>query len=252
MRLALILLIVFIVSCNSNGTKTDTDSVPDKDLISDTDIQDATPDEKPDPDIIDNDNEKPDADNVSAECLDLKVQANVIKTGFPFKDKNGKPTFCRQGCDTPTETDPQCVRNIWEWDNWEKYQEYLAAEKKDPDQELIRECYPWPCVLPDMKAKTQVDIPTFTSKCDRWLTVDNFRANGGAVWSHGMSGGVAGMNFSRRALEYNPEKDEYTTIGQAAAMLSFGEGRYVFPAYDRTYTEDGYRSFIISALKKRR
>ena len=72
----------------------------------------------------------------------------------------------------------------------------------------------------------------------------------GAVWTHGMSEGVAGMLMNRDAIEYNPEKDEFTKIGQAAAMLSYNKGRYVFPVYDRPHDTDGYRSFIISAEKK--
>ena len=249
MRNVLTIFILFLfwscTSCNSDSSKHDADTVPDKDSTIDTDIHDATPDEKTDPDIIDADNEKPDED-INVPCLDLKIQANVIKTGFPFKGKNGKPTFCRPGCDTPTGTDPQCVRNIWEWDNWEKYQEYLKAEKEDPEQEWERECYPWPCVLPDMKAYAGKG---YISKCDRSPTVNGYQASIGAIWTHGMSEGVAGMNFGRRAIEYDPEKDQFTTVGQAAAMLSFGEGRYVFPVYDRTFAEDGYRSFIVSAMK---
>ncbi|HRZ78949.1 MAG TPA: hypothetical protein P5044_02980 [bacterium] len=249
MRLALILFIVFIVSCNSDGTKTDLDSVPDKDLISDTDSQDVTPDENPDPDIIDADNEKPDMDADSVECLDLKIQASVIKTGFPFKDKNGKPTFCRPGCDDmPTETDPQCVRNIWEWDNWEKYQKYLAAEKEDPEQKEERECYPWPCKLPDMKAVTGGDL---TSKCDRWLSVDGYTSTMGAVWTHGMSDGVAGMYMSNGAIEYDPEIDQFVKIGQAMGRLSYNKKRYVILAFESMPSDNpDYKSFVVSVLRK--
>jgi len=249
--LILFSLIVFwsCTSCNSNDSKNDLDSISDKDSV-DTDVQDAAPDEKTDPDVT-SDNETTDVDedvDSAVPCLDLKVQTNVIKTGFPFKDKDGRPTFCRPGCnDVPTETDPQCVRNIWEWDNWEKYQKYLEAEKKDPEQKEERECYPWPCVLPDMKASTGGSLK---SKCDRWLSVDGYTSTMGAVWTHGMSDGVAGMLMSRSAIEYDPEKDEFTKIGQAAAMLSYNKDRYVFPVYDSPHDEDGYRSFIISAEKK--
>ena len=134
MRNILILIIfmfVFVcVSCSSqNHDSQDEQDSHDFDRTIDEAL--AEVDEIPDPDVTDNDiqDESPDADT-PVECLDLKIQENVIKTNFPFKDKDGNPTFCRPGCDTPTETDPQCVRNIWEWDNWKSYQEYLVAEKK--------------------------------------------------------------------------------------------------------------------------
>ena len=253
MRNVLIILILMALSaCNSDKPKTDAD-ISDKDSgVTDVDTH------VPDPDTVEIDTEQPDIDvdtdaDTNVPCLDLRYNENTIKTNFPFKDKNGKPTFCRPGCDTPTETDPQCVRNIWEWDNWEEYQVYLEAEKKDPNQEWERECYPWPCKLPDMKAKTQVEIPTFTSKCDRWLTVNDFQANGGAVWSHGMSSGVAGMDFTHtgRAIEYDPEKDEYSTIGQSRS-LSFNEERYVIEVFDRMPLQSNYtnKGFVISVLRK--
>lgn len=253
MRNVLTIFLLFLfwscTSCNSNGSKSDSDSISDKDSV-DADVQDAAPDEKTDPDMT-SDNEPPDVDedvDFTIPCLDLKIQANVIKTGFPFKDKNGKPTFCRPGCsDIPTETDPQCVRNIWEWDNWEKYQKYLAAEKEDPNQEWERECYPWPCKLTDMNAYSGEGMK---SKCDRIITVNGYEASMGDVWTHGLSDGVAGMLLSRGAIEYDPEKDEFTKIGQAAAMLSYNKGRYVFPVYDRSFDTDDYRSFIISVEKK--
>ncbi len=247
MRNVLIILILMALSaCNSDKPKTDAD-ISDKDSGS-TDVDTHVPD----PDTVEIDTEQPDIDvdtdaDTNVPCLDLRYNENTIKTNFPFKDKNGKPTFCRPGCDTPTETDPQCVRNIWEWDNWEEYQVYLEAEKKDPNQEWERECYPWPCVLPDMKAGL---LENYTSKCDRMLTTNGFKISMGAVWTYGMSDGVAGMLMNRDAIEYNPEKDEFTKIGQAAGRLSYNKGRYVFPVYDRPHDTDGYRSFIISAEKK--
>jgi len=252
--LVILSLIVFCscTSCNSNDSKTDADVIPDKDSV-DIDIQDTTPDEKYDPDIIDADNEKPDIDNDSAECLDLKIQANVIKTGFPFKDKNGKPTFCRPRCDTPTETDPQCVRNIWEWVNWSRYQKYIEEEKKDSEQARIRECYPWPCVLPDMKADSTLE--SFNSKCDRWLTVNGFRADMGTVWSHGMSDGIAGMDMGNDGqpliIEYNPEKDSYTNLGSIAGRFAYNENRFVSMIYDSSPDDNpAYKSFAVSVLRK--
>ncbi|MBP7433740.1 hypothetical protein KA996_09380 [bacterium] len=256
MRNTLIILILMALSaCNSDKPKNDVD-INDKDSGL-TDID--TP--VPDPDISDNlsdevsteSDEQPDSDTDtnSVECLDLRYNENTIKTNFPLKDKDGKPTFCRPGCDTPTETDPQCVRNIWEWDNWEEYQVYLEAEKKDPNQYEERECYPWPCKLPDMKAS--VNPQSFNSKCDRKLTVNGFKANIGTVWTHGMSDSVAGMDFTHtgRVTEYDPEKDEYFNLGHVKGHLNYNEGRYVVLVSDSIPDKNSdYKAFVISILRK--
>jgi len=233
-------------ACNSDKPKNDAD-INDKDSgITDVDTT------LPDPDTVEVDTEQPDVDaDTAVPCLDLRYNENTIKTNFPFKDKNGKPTFCRPGCDTPTETDPQCVRNIWEWDNWEKYQKYLEAQKNNPAQTTIRECYPWPCKLPDMKADSTLE--SFNSKCDRWLTVNGYESNMGTIWTHGMSDGVAGMDFahSGRIIEYDPEKDEYFSLGQSLPLM-FNENRYIGIIYDQLPQPSNFtnRQFVISVLRK--
>jgi len=255
MRNILILIIfmfVFVcVSCSSqNHDSQDEQDSHDFDRTIDEAL--AEVDEIPDPDVTDNDiqDESPDADT-PVECLDLKIQENVIKTNFPFKDKDGNPTFCRPGCDTPTETDPQCVRNIWEWDNWKSYQEYLVAEKKDPDQEWERECYPWPCKLPDMKASIGGSLKT---PCDRFVTVNGFEADSGAVWTHGMSDGVVGMGLyhsSGRVVEYYPEKDEFMTLGRKSAPIFFNKGRYIVSVFDSFPNKNPeFKSYVISIVRK--
>ena len=252
--IVLFFALFFLVSCSSSHSSADSDAVPDSDSdnsgTADVDVsEDSDPvddfDKTPDSDA-DNDSDTPE----TVECLDLRYNENTIKTPFPFKDANGKPTFCRPGCDTPTENDPQCVRNIWEWDNWEEYQVYLEAQEKDPNQTKERACYPWPCKMPDMHAKTKAELNTFVSGCDRLLTVHNFKANEGTVWSHGMSEGVAGMDLSRHSgliIEYDPEKNEYMTLGQNRA-LAFNEGRYIVEVFDRYpgKNPDFYKVFTIS------
>ena len=120
--LILLLIVLAAVSCRKNKTAdiNDKDSgITDVDTpVPDPDISDSLSDDLSD-EVSDTESEvltDTDADT-AVPCLDLRYNENTIKTNFPFKDKNGKPTFCRPGCDTPTETDPQCVRNIWEWDN---------------------------------------------------------------------------------------------------------------------------------------
>ena len=253
--LILLLIVLAAVSCRKNKTAdiNDKDSgITDVDTpVPDPDISDSLSDDLSD-EVSDTESEvltDTDADT-AVPCLDLRYNENTIKTNFPFKDKNGKPTFCRPGCDTPTETDPQCVRNIWEWDNWSEYQVYLEAEKKNPNQELERECYPWPCKLPDMKANSTLE--SFNSKCDRWLAVNDFTVNMGTIWTHGMSDGVAGMSFghSTRVMEYDPEKDEYSSLGHSY-MLGFNENRYLIEIYDRDPDEYAdCKRFIVSVLRK--
>ena len=186
------------------------------------------------------------------ECLDLRYNENTIKTPFPFKDANGKPTFCRPGCDTPTENDPQCVRNIWDWENWDEQENYLKEQEKNPNQTKERSCYPWPCVLPDMHAQTKENLDNFVSSCDRWLNVNEFEASMGTIWSHGMSDGVAGMQFFHSGLivEYNPEKDEFMNLGQAR-YLAFNEGKYIVEVYDRIPGDNvnTYKTFTVSVSR---
>jgi hypothetical protein len=251
-----IFLMIITISCNSKSQNHDSqdspdlhDSDKDTETIDETtdktsDVPDETPDEEPD--------EAPDTpdENPVVECLDLRVQENVIKTPFPFKDKDGRPTFCRPGCDTPTENDPQCVRNIWEWDNWEKHQKYLAAQKADPEQTSIRECYPWPCKLPDMKGR---NLDTLTSNCDKIVSGYGYSTLMGYVWTHGMSEGVAGMimTLSGRAIEYDPGKDEYVTVGQARSLI-YNRGRYVVEIYDQMPAESNFtnRQFVVSIERR--
>ena len=282
-----ILGLFFFIACSSSHSSADSDSVSDADrdtqdpptvvdedadkdvdLVEDSDRtpdadQDADHDKNEDKDqtVFPDTDSSPDADQVPVTdadediaCLDLRYNENTIKTPFPFKDANGKPTFCRPGCDTPSENDPQCVRNIWEWDNWEEYQVYLEAHGKNPNQQKERECYPWPCKLPDMHAKTKETLDTFVSSCDRLLTVNGFSADIGTVNSHGMYAGVAGMDFTHtgRIIEYDPEKDEYTTVGQTKGLFGFNENRYVVVAADSIPgdNKDTYKAFVISIFRE--
>jgi hypothetical protein len=258
LRLFLAILgLFFLISCSSSkNPENDTDILPDADAdTQDSETVDDDSDAQ-DGEIVDDSDEIPDVDTDSdtpekVECLDLRYNENTIKTPFPFKDANGKPTFCRPGCDTPTENDPQCVRNIWEWDNWEVYQNYLKDQEKDPNQTKSRSCYPWPCKLPDMHAKTKETLDTFVSSCDRLLTVNGFKVSMGTVWTHGMSDGVAGMrfqNYDSRIVEYDPEKDEYSSIGMSR-YLSFNEGRYITEVYDSASNPETYKVFTVSILK---
>jgi hypothetical protein len=72
----------------------------------------------------------------------------------------------------------------------------------------------------------------------------------GAVWTHGMSEGVAGMNFNSRAIEYNPEKDEFISVGKTAGMLSFSQNRYVLSIFDSKPSDNpDYSSYVVSVQR---
>ena len=256
--LAVLLMIFSFISCSSSKSVNDSDAVPDADSDGIGIVEEDT-DSEEDSDFIDDSDGKPDADAdqdtdsdipETVECLDLRYNENTIKTPFPFKDANGKPTFCRPGCDTPTENDPQCVRNIWEWDNWSEYQVYLKAEKENPGQYPERECYPWPCKIPDTDTSIESGL---RSICDRNITVHRFYADSGTVWTHGMSDGVAGMALfhSGRIVEYDPQKDEFMILGKKSAPFFFNHGRYIVSVFD-SYPVDNlnYKSYVISVLKK--
>ena len=248
-NILIILMLMTFSACKTDKVPVDNEYV-DKDPF--TDIENVQTDSdisSSDFDTEDRDNETTDVDmdTDSVVCLDLRYNENTIKTNFPFKDKDGNPTFCRPGCDTPTETDPQCVRNIWEWDNWSEYQVYLEAEKKDPEQKWERECYPWPCKLPDMKSLSGEDLKT---PCDRYISVNGYDGTTGYVWSHGMSNGVAGMLMSNGAIEYDPGKDEFFKLGQAAGRLIYNENRYIVSVEDRDNTEKDIKSFVVSIERK--
>ena len=100
-----------------------------------------------------------------------------------------------------------------------------------------------------MKASTGGSLK---SKCDRWLSVDGYTSTMGAVWTHGMSDGVAGMYMSgSSAIEYNPEEDSFLKIGKANGMLSFNKKRYVTSVFE-SFAPDNpdYKSFVVSVLRK--
>ena len=105
MKVAILILTLFLISCDSNDLKTDTDTVPDKDsALNDADTE--TVDDLSDGVLTESDDIS-DADS-EAECI-----PPLIDAPFPYYDNDGNITFCRPGCDTPTEKDPQCMSNLW-------------------------------------------------------------------------------------------------------------------------------------------
>ena len=144
----LILLMLF-VSCSSPKSQNDSDILPDADsdthdsetVNGDSDTQDSEivddHDTVSDQDA-DSGSEKPDSD----EC-----QPSLSEAQFPYYDKNGKITFCRPNCDTPTADDPICIGNLWDEQNNALCHEYPEYS-----------CCGFPCVLDSLKPMTKEEV----------------------------------------------------------------------------------------------
>ena len=201
-RLFLVVLGLFLlVSCSSSGSANDSDAVAD----ADRDTQDPTTvvdeDADKDADPIDDSEVKPDEDqdNDSAEC-----QPPLSEAPFPYSDANGKITFCRPNCDTPTADDPICIGNLWDEQNEKLCHEYPEYA-----------CCGTPCVMESLKPWTKErlaeEYPTLVEfipmhKCDLEIGQINWGIDGshGVVKSWNMSDGKIGFHMYPSRL--SPEK----------------------------------------------
>ena len=133
------LAFVLFVSCSSSNSSNDSDIIPDDDS---DDIETVNDDsESQNSEFVDDSDKTPDEDQDtdSDEC-----QPSLSEAPFPYYDANGKITFCRPGCDTPTEKDPQCVRNLWNEQNEKLCHEYPEYA-----------CCGTPCVMESLKPMTK-------------------------------------------------------------------------------------------------
>ena len=190
LRLFLFFLgLVLFVSCSSSKSHNDSDTVPDSDI----DTHDS--------ENIDDDSDAQDTEIVddSDECYPSLSQAT-----FPYYDKDGKITFCRPDCDTPTADDPICIGNLWDEQNEKLCHEYPEYA-----------CCGTPCVLESLKPMTKEEndkimvddngkIMLAMHKCDlkisRWFNDGSL----GVVKSWNLSDGKIG--FHMYPLQLNPEK----------------------------------------------
>ena len=196
------LSVFFLLSCSSSSkSENDSDMIPDADSDSDdietvdddSDSQDSEivddSDETLDADV-DSDTEKPDSD----EC-----QPPLSEALFPYYDANGKITFCRPNCDTPTEDDPICIGNLWDEQNDALCHEYPEYS-----------CCGFPCVLDSLKPMTKEEVDkSYTTnlpmhKCDlkidpwSWVHDDSH----GVVKSWNLSDGKIGFYISPVGIDY--------------------------------------------------
>jgi hypothetical protein len=203
----LFIALFFFVSCSPSHSSADSDILPDSDTDDTETIADDDTDSEEDSDFIDDSeatpdhnedqNNVPDAD--SDECYPSLSQA-----AFPYYDKDGKITFCRPDCDTPTADDPICIGNLWDEQNdalCHEYPEYA--------------CCGTPCVLESLKPMTKEEndkvmvddngkIMLAMHKCDlkisRWFNDGSL----GVVKSWNLSDGKIG--FHMYPIQLNPEK----------------------------------------------
>jgi len=237
-------LMLSMVACKQETPKNDADTVTADDDMSHMEGDTLTSDDA----AVSNDETIDDvlSDNDTVVCPDLKVYENVKTAGFPLKDKEGKITFCRPGCDTPTENDPQCVRNIWDWLNWGRYQKYKSGT------ESYTECYPWPCVLPDTKAQS-IDY----SPCDRDITNKYYHADMSVLYDLKIEKDKIGLvmvgSKASKTILYDIKEDTYTAIGHCGVGTAYKNERFLFFTTTEDYLTNGtYEmgdTYILSAKK---
>ena len=277
MRNTLIILLLFLfcscTSCNGeNSSDIDHESVIDKDSNTATDLDVETNDTIDeisdddaaitDPDVLDSDSIKQDKDDVADkdtqpdESNDIELPdydypagkdgdpdcPNLLNAGFPYKDGDGKLTFCRK-CDLPAPAnDQQCVRNLWEMNN------RLIMERFPETY-----CYPLPC---DVTEKAGVTVAPAVGKCDVDATGKIYQGSTGVfkqgdIWEGkiGMyataSKNIDGKYIVIGSLLYDIAKKEYTMVAFADSKQAYRYNRFLFYT-GNTYDKKGY---IASALK---
>ena len=220
----LVILFVFLVfSCSSSKSENDSDMIPDEDIDSDaTETVDDDSDTQ-DFEIVDDSDDlsDQDADSDTEQSDSAECQPPLSEAQFPYYDANGKITFCRPGCDTPTDEDPICIGNLWDKQNdalCHEYPEYA--------------CCGTPCVMETLKPMTKEELntqyPTVNipmHKCDLLIGQVNWGidSSGGVVKSWNMSDGKIGFQIypSRLSVEKWPVGDKYVTYDIATQKYSF-------------------------------
>ena len=179
-------ILLFFLACNPSHHSTDADAVvPDGDIPT---VDDAVEIEADDFIFVEADELLTDADTV--DCPPLATAP------FPYYKEDGTIHFCRE-CDTPTEKDPQCMRNLWEEQN-----KKLAKDHPEYD------CYPYPCEMTKLKPMTKAEVDkNYTSfsihECDLSLNPLGWYHDGtnGSVKHWNLSGGIIGFHMTPVTIE---------------------------------------------------
>ena len=210
------------------------DESDDFDLVKqDVDIsedKDTQPDES-------NDTELPDYDYPAGKDGDPDCPS-LLNAGFPYKDGDGKITFCRK-CDLPAPAnDQQCVRNLWEMNN------RLIMERFPETY-----CYPLPC---DVTEKAGVTVAPAVGKCDVDATGKIYQGSTGVfkqgdIWEGkiGMyataSKNIDGKYIVIGSLLYDIAKKEYTMVAFADSKQAYRYNRFLFYTASALKVENGWK-----------
>ncbi|HOG44430.1 MAG TPA: hypothetical protein PK560_10165, partial [bacterium] len=269
----ILLMFVFSAACNGNSPNHDSDDLPDLHDYDNSDFDSAhnenndNPDEvsdiidvvdesddfdlvKQDVDISEDKDTQPDESN-DIELPDYDYPAgkdgdpdcpNLLNAGFPYKDGDGKLTFCRK-CDLPAPAnDQQCVRNLWEMNN------RLIMERFPETY-----CYPLPC---DVTEKAGVTVAPAVGKCDVDATGKIYQGSTGVfkqgdIWEGkiGMyataSKNIDGKYITKGMLLYDIDNKKYTMVSYASERMAYRHDRFLF----RTGNTYDLKTYFISALK---
>ena len=228
-NLVIILLLALFWSCTScNESRPANDSltsdsdqtVSDRDTTdksdNDQNVSDSSDDKIPDV----SDTEVSDTDVTEEEFVD-DCDVKLIDAPFPYTDNDGKLTFCRPGCDTPTEKDPQCMSNLWREQNFNLCHQYPEYD-----------CCGYPCILESLKPVTKEEEEEIYKenaivmhKCDLKINPRFWSHDGthGVVKSWNMSDGKVGFKISPVALtiEEWPVKIKYVSYDISSEKYNF-------------------------------
>ena len=211
-------MIFCLFSCSSSKSANDSDIVPDSDDSESTETLDEDADSEDAEIVDDSDEPDQDADSDSTEC-----QPPLSEAPFPYYDANGKPTFCRPNCDTPTKDDPICIGNLWDEQNEKLCHEYPEYA-----------CCGTPCVMDSLKPMTKEEndivmveedgtIMLPMHKCD--LKISRWYNDGshGVVKAWNLSDGKIGFYGSPSltlSIKEWPVKTKYLTYDIASQKYS--------------------------------
>ncbi len=229
--LLIIIVILSLLSCDDNKSETDADVITDIDTAKDEDASAPDEDQPPDEDIdiqSDSDTEEPDTDDICAKVIDYSL--------LPFKDDKGNLHFCREGCDTPTSNNPQCLSNLWKEDNEELCTKYPQLD-----------CCGYPCDMDNL-------IPTYEGEGTNYLSLTNqtcdmaLNANNPNGWetaiytmkSFNFQEGKIGFTMAHvgpetdwhvnqsKAFEYDVKTKKYSVKSITSSdMLAYNNGKFL-------------------------
>ena len=235
--------VALLFSCSSSHSPNDTDILPDADSDgSDTETIDDDSDSQ-NSEIVDDSDAKPDVDadqdTDSSEC-----QPSLSEAPFPYYDANGKITFCRPNCDTPTADDPICIGNLWDEQNEKLCHEYPEYA-----------CCGTPCVLETLKPMTKEEVDEMYTtniamhKCDLKINPWSWGYDGshGVVKSWNMNDEKIGFHVYPAQL--SPKK---WSVGRKYITYDINTQKYSFIIPARAQEQAYYKGKRLALISDKR